>query len=625
MKKFLRTGKKALSVFMAVMMVMTAWVFFEPMEAEAAAGSYTVKVIINVTNKADNQGSIQSSYFEVSYRPNNGTSAVSTSKVTYDLRANWTSCLNSTGTKTITINNVPGFPTSLYAYNDAVWNDKVDFSITKITVGGPTATKDAWTGSQSMNSGGVGNSETTATLTLSAPYPYANSMSVSASSTSVTAPSTSGATAVTSKVTASATDQYGVTMFDPTWSISSNNSNGKGFSLSTTASAASTTASITYLANMAGTTDSQTLTVTATWSTPSSSTYSSRSKTATITVNDASYTAKFTGLKDSNGNAIADVTRTAQKYGHTPTAATTASSYSIGDYDYSFTGWSPALGQITANTTYTAQYSSTFVAANLTELQAKIAVANQAKASSTWTTNGYTTGSMNNLNTALTAANNLNKSTTGRTQQSAVDSAAQALQDAIDALELVTHTVKFYDVSGAIISVQEIVHEQGATAPTNNPTKDDDEAYHYTWKGWDTAYNSVITDLEIHPTYNSVAHSWGTATTTAANCQHGVGTTKTCTVCGRVSYSYDDTLGDHNKSTSYVIDTQPTCTAKGSGHYYCTICNANLETVTIPAKGHSYAVTVTKEATCTQTGTREIKCTVCGDKTTETIPLKQHN
>lgn len=36
MKKFLRTGKKALAVFMAVMMVMTAWVFFEPTKAEAA-------------------------------------------------------------------------------------------------------------------------------------------------------------------------------------------------------------------------------------------------------------------------------------------------------------------------------------------------------------------------------------------------------------------------------------------------------------------------------------------------------------------------------------------------------------------------------------------------------------
>ena len=670
MKKFLRTGKKALAVFMAVMMVMTAWVFFEPMEAGAAAGSYYVVIKWSVTDRggtSNNNYTGKSSIstgsdknncmgFSLFYKTNNGTG--STGEVYWYIGHSGRPCGQAQGSgASVTaatgwtdsstgqyqaVATVPGFPTEVFAMCDyAAWT-QCGFSIDSIQVGASSSStlKTLWSGKVGMNSstnpyyatinasgvsGNPNDGNTSNSNVWSANYPYASSMTVTASPTSVTAPSTSGATAVTSKVTASATDQYGVTMFDPTWKVSSNISGAQGFSVSPTTSSASTTASVTYLANRAGTTDSQTLTVTATWSTPSSSTYSSRSKTATITVNDASYTAKFTGLKDSNGNAIADVTRTAQKYGHTPTAATTASSYSIGDYDYSFTGWSPALGPITANTTYTAQYSSTFEAADLTELKAKIAVANQAKASSTWTTNGYTTGSMNNLNTALTAANNLNKSTTGRTQQDAVNSAAQALQDAIDALELVTHTVKFYDASGAIISVQEIVHEQGATAPTNNPTKDDDEAYHYTWKGWDTAYNSVITDLEIHPTYNSVAHSWGTATTTAANCQHGAGTTKTCTVCGRVSYSYDDTLGDHNKSTSYVIDTQPTCTATGSGHYYCTICNANLETVTIPAKGHSYAVTVTKEATCTQTGTREIKCTVCGDKTTETIPLKQHN
>ncbi|MGN1444212.1 MAG: hypothetical protein ACI4XE_10230, partial [Acutalibacteraceae bacterium] len=55
MKKFLRTGKKALSVFMAVMMVMTAWVFFEPTKAEAInAGTYTYKVVFNVTDSMDN-------------------------------------------------------------------------------------------------------------------------------------------------------------------------------------------------------------------------------------------------------------------------------------------------------------------------------------------------------------------------------------------------------------------------------------------------------------------------------------------------------------------------------------------------------------------------------------------
>ena len=54
MKKFTRTGKKVLSVFLAVLMVMTAWVFVAP-EAEAAtAGKYYYKVTFQVTDDMDN-------------------------------------------------------------------------------------------------------------------------------------------------------------------------------------------------------------------------------------------------------------------------------------------------------------------------------------------------------------------------------------------------------------------------------------------------------------------------------------------------------------------------------------------------------------------------------------------
>lgn len=70
MKKFLRTGKKALAVFMAVMMVMTAWVFFEPTKAEAAtAGTYNCRVFIDVNDG----GYTQDIYISVLYKDLNGT------------------------------------------------------------------------------------------------------------------------------------------------------------------------------------------------------------------------------------------------------------------------------------------------------------------------------------------------------------------------------------------------------------------------------------------------------------------------------------------------------------------------------------------------------------------------
>jgi len=54
MKKWQQTGKKALSVFMAIMMLMTAWVWVAPTEASAAtAGNYKVRITWQVNNTKD--------------------------------------------------------------------------------------------------------------------------------------------------------------------------------------------------------------------------------------------------------------------------------------------------------------------------------------------------------------------------------------------------------------------------------------------------------------------------------------------------------------------------------------------------------------------------------------------
>ena len=93
MKKFTRTGKKALSVFLAVLMVMTAWVFVAP-EAEAAtAGKYYYKVTFQVTDDMDNVQMKSTLYG----RGNNGTSG---SEVTIATK-NYTSNTDFSGTMTI--------------------------------------------------------------------------------------------------------------------------------------------------------------------------------------------------------------------------------------------------------------------------------------------------------------------------------------------------------------------------------------------------------------------------------------------------------------------------------------------------------------------------------------------
>ena len=58
MKKFLRTGKKTLSVFLAVLMAFTALVFAAPQKAEAVnAGKYYVRVTCYNDNPKDAKGS----------------------------------------------------------------------------------------------------------------------------------------------------------------------------------------------------------------------------------------------------------------------------------------------------------------------------------------------------------------------------------------------------------------------------------------------------------------------------------------------------------------------------------------------------------------------------------------
>lgn len=71
----------------------------------------------------------------------------------------------------------------------------------------------------------------------------------------------------------------------------------------------------------------------------------------------------------------------------------------------------------------------------------------------------------------------------------------------------------------------------------------------------------------------------------------------------------------------WIIDTEATCTTEGQKHIECTICNKNLLTDTIPAKGHTESDWIVEsEATAKEPGSKYKECTVCKEKlSTETI------
>ena len=293
MKKAKMIGKKTLSVFLAVLMVLTAWVWVAPTEASAAAGSYYVKITWKCTDAGDDYDVAYSGFanktkgncagISLYYKSNNGTGTESEKYWDFQTR------MKTKGTYT-EADTISGFPTYLFVYNDAgAITDQAVYEITKIEIGASSTSTltTLWSGSVYMNStnqiksvkllsdgtGSESTDNTNAKVTTSSinwVYPYAKTFTWSpANLSAMTCPKTASDAAATQTVSVTAKDQYGVQMFDPTWKVSGN-IKSTGITVSPTTSSGSTTISVNSSANILNTTNSQTGTVTATWSTPNS-------------------------------------------------------------------------------------------------------------------------------------------------------------------------------------------------------------------------------------------------------------------------------------------------------------------------------------------------------------------
>ena len=111
MKKCLRTGKKALSVFMAVLMAITAMVFAAPQKASAANGGYHVRFYVHVNDHWNNNDN--EFWFKLAYRYNNGRGSEG-AKEAY-ISDNEVSFWYKKGQDvTVWEGDIPGFPTYIY-------------------------------------------------------------------------------------------------------------------------------------------------------------------------------------------------------------------------------------------------------------------------------------------------------------------------------------------------------------------------------------------------------------------------------------------------------------------------------------------------------------------------------
>ncbi len=117
----------------------------------------------------------------------------------------------------------------------------------------------------------------------------------------------------------------------------------------------------------------------------------------------------------------------------------------------------------------------------------------------------------------------------------------------------------------------------------------------------------------------------GTTTTTPAGCDH-VWYAPTCTepqTCAECGETKGEALGHVE-----VIDAAVSATCDEAGKTegkHCSRCNAVLVAQeVVPATGHDYAETVTKEATCTEGGKKTVTCNTCGETHEEEIAPKEH-
>lgn len=651
MKKLLKTGKKALSVIMAVLMVMTAWVWVAPEHASAAAGKYYVRVYISVKDYGNlTQWGAEpkeytgpsmsgiSSGITLYHKDDNGT-ATTTKETHADIVSktfiDGGSKPASTVYETVEFSNV-GFPESIQFYaKDNLW-DYVEWYITKITVAsGSSATEHTiWSGEVGCAYGGnswqgeispsgfTSHRKGSGTWTQTSDtskwiYPYANTFIWSPTTLSaMTCPKTASDASATQKVSVTAKDQYGVQMFDPIWSVKGE-TKSDGITVDPSTKSLSTTINITSSANILNTTNSQTGTVTATWSTPNSTGNTSKTSSNNFTINDATYTATFKNHRDADGVLQNEYTTTAQ-YGVIPTAPV-ASNYSQGDYDYTFAGWSPSADNgISADTTYTAVYNqSDKILAVYTAVNEAIAEANAIKTQyGTEYELKYTIASRVALEQAITAV----VTGLGRSQQSTVDGYAKAINDAIDGLEPNKFAVIFLDKNGAIIKYEKDAEYKSTVNAPDFPEEQKnyhDATNHYTYTGWDTnEYTSVLDDLVIAPVYTAEPHNFESETVSSTCVQSGT-TKHTCQTCGYTYYDGGDELGDHVWRADYTVDVEPTCVLPGSKSIHCTLCDAQKDITAIEPKGHNWeSYTVAVNPTCTNIGisTRvcaEVDCKFC--------------
>ena len=362
MKKTLKTGKKALSFFMAVLMVLTTWVFFAPEKAEAAtAGKYRIAFAVYDNDNGSN--GIDKLTVKYKYKTNNGTGTesgeITTGANAGDAKGH---VKNGHDYYIVYAENVPGFPSWAYAKSKVGYWQYPEFRL-KVCVA-KAGNSNYYKGAENdANSGWkqvcdfefhhknfLGSDEKSKSTSDMANKPYFNSLGAISGADTITMPKT-GAANITSKYSATMYDQYGVAWHeDPQfWVPVSEPTDYSSARKDDTSSGLSMAGNGTLTVRPSAQVDGEE-SVRYAWISCVAGTNKWQKKRVKLV--DPLYTITFRqdGVTD-------DLAKSSYYYGSTPTEP---SNYTIpkpvADGHYVFDGWNPALAKVTVDQTYTAKF-----------------------------------------------------------------------------------------------------------------------------------------------------------------------------------------------------------------------------------------------------------------------------
>ncbi len=158
------------------------------------------------------------------------------------------------------------------------------------------------------------------------------------------------------------------------------------------------------------------------------------------------------------------------------------------------------------------------------------------------------------------------------------------------ALPATNYTVTFRNSDGTVLQTQTVAEGGTAAYTGTTPTKNSDNTYHYTFKGWDKALTNITANTVLTAQYTPVAHTVVTDKGYAPTCQKtGLSDGTHCSVCAKVLTEQTVLpIVDHAPVT--VPGTPADCLNSGlSDGAKCNYCGVTLKEQEVLARlGHSY-------------------------------------